>query len=382
MATLSFHRTSAFLLPSSGISVHSFISQPTITKRHSKHVFARLTSEELIPLKVLFGNPENTSPILSPDGNYLAYLAPSDQGVLNIYLRDLKNNAINIDSSSTDNKWDKSQDRLITNDPKRGIRNVAWAYDNKTILYMQDRDGDENFHLYAVDITQPSTDDGTPPSLDLTPGANVKAQNIITNYRFPNEILVGTNERNSKVFDMYRCFYKTGEKYLDTMNPGDVIGWKTEDTSFEIRCARVRNEVDSSTTIRVRKSADLIASNDEDTEWRDVFHFPYGEEGGLLDFCPDQKTAYLTSSIGRETTALLKVDIESGETLEEIYSNEKCNVGGVTLDKDSKKIRALTYNYARTVRAISCILIWIIYRCPLQFIRHMYHRNVYFTTRS
>jgi hypothetical protein len=181
---------------------------------------------------------------------------------------------------------------------------------------------------------------------------------------------------------MYRCFYKTGEKYLDTMNPGDVIGWKTEDTSFEIRCARVRNEVDSSTTIRVRKSADLIASNEEDTEWRDVFYFPYGEEGGLLDFCPDQKTAYLTSSIGRETTALLKVDIESGETLEEIYSNEKCNVGGVTLDKDSKKIRALTYNYARTVRAISCILIWIIYRCPLQFNRHMYHRNVYFMTRS
>jgi hypothetical protein len=90
----------------------------------------------------------------------------------------------------------------------------------------------------------------------------------------------------------------------------------------------------------------------DDFQWKDVFHFPYGEEGGLLDFLPDGKTAYLTSSLGRETTALLKVDVTTGETLEELYNNDKCNVGGVTLDKETKEIRALTYNYARTVSAM------------------------------
>lgn len=304
----------------------------------------RTSSEELIPLKILFGNPENTSPLLSPDGKYLAYLAPSPLGVMNIYIRDLAHTTITQDTAA----WDKSQDRMITNEPKRGIRSAAWAYDNTTIFYMQDFDGDENFHLFAVNVTQLSADGEIPPARDLTPGTNVKAQNIITNYRYPYELLVGTNERNPKVFDMYRCFYHTGEKYLDTLNPGDVIGWKTEDTTFQIRAATVRNEADSSTTIRLRKSADLLAKEDE-TEWKDVFHFPYGEEGGLIDFCPDQKTAYLTSSLERETTALLKVDVDTGETLEEIYSNEKCNVGGVTLDKDSKALRALSYNYARTV---------------------------------
>jgi len=98
-------------------------------------------------------------------------------------------------------------------------------------------------------------------------------------------------------------------------------------------------------------------SSDDDFQWKDVFHFPYGEEGGLLDFLPDGKTAYLTSSLGRETTALLKVDVTTGETLEELYSNDKCNVGGVTLDKETKEIRALTYNYARTV--------WYIMMCAL-----------------
>jgi hypothetical protein len=347
LAALPFHAV-AFILPSLQLDLRDAIRYSATKNRPLTHLQERTTSEEIIPLKTLFGNPENTSPLLSPDGKYLAYLAPSDAGVLNIYVRDL--DGVAIDSNDGESSWDKSRDRLITNEPKRGIRSVAWAYDNTTILFMQDVDGNEDFHLYAVDITQPSGEDGTPPARDLTPGENVKAQNIITNYRYPNEILVGTNERNSKVFDMYRCFYKTGEKYLDTINPGDVIGWKTEDTSFEIRAATVRNSVDSSTTIRVRKSADIIGSDEETTEWRDVFHFPYGEEGGLLDFCPDQTTAYLTSSLGRETTALLKADVGSGEILNEIYSNDQCNVGGVTLDKNTKEIRALTYNYARTVR--------------------------------
>ncbi len=223
---------------------------------------------------------------------------------------------------------------------------------------MQDDDGDENFHLFAVDnaITEEDEEDIIPTARDLTPGKDVKAQNIFTNYRYPDQILVGTNQRNPKVFDMYRCFYKTGELILDTINPGDVIGWKVEDESFEVRAATVRNSADSSTTVRIRSKAGSIDDNgddvsEEDTEWRDVFHYPYGEEGGLINFCPDHgKTGYITSSLGRETTALLKVDMTTGETLEEIYSNEKANVGGITLQRDTKELRAITYNYARTER--------------------------------
>ncbi len=273
---------------------------------------------------------------------------------MNIFIRDLQ-----IDSSNVPDE--KKYDRMITNEPKRAIRSVAWAYDSQTVLYMNDFDGDENFHLFAVDATfTPNGESGEfPTPRDLTPGENIKAQTILLNYRYPDEILIGTNGRNPKVFDMYRCFYKTGELILDTINPGDVIGWKVEDESFEVRGAVARNEVDSSSTVRIRKSADLINSDfgSNDTEWRDVFHFPYGEEGGLLSFCPDNgKTGYITSSLGRETTALLKVDLETGETIEEIFSNDKCNVGGVTLDKDTKEVRAITYNYARTVSEKSLFL--------------------------
>ena len=41
-------------------------------------------SIELIPRKVLLGNPVKTSPQISPDGSRMAYLAPVDD-VLNIW---------------------------------------------------------------------------------------------------------------------------------------------------------------------------------------------------------------------------------------------------------------------------------------------------------
>lgn len=61
---------------------------------------------ELIPLKILFGNPEKTSPNVSPDGKSLAYLAPSeDKDVLNVFVR-------SVDSDNA---------RMVTKDELRGI---------------------------------------------------------------------------------------------------------------------------------------------------------------------------------------------------------------------------------------------------------------------
>ena len=306
----------------------------TSTMRHpgSSKLFARTTSEEIIPRDVLFGNPTNTAPKLSPDGKYLAYLAPSTTDkVLNIFVRE-----------TSDENNDNA--RMVTNDSSRGIRQYRWAQDGHTILYLQDFEGNENFHLWAIDATTINTiDDSDALARDLTPGENVKASNLITNKRFPDELLVATNERDPTCFDMYRIQYKTGEKTLDTQNPGDVLGWGSEDTSFEVREALVKNQADSSQTIRVR--------DDEKSEWRDLITLPYGENGNLVDFCNDNgKSCWMTSSLGRETTALLKVDLQTGETLETISSNDKCDVGGVVLDQDTKELKSVIYNYARTER--------------------------------
>ena len=88
-----------------------------------------------IPLETLFGNPERTAPRLSPDGTRLAYLAPED-GVLNIWMGPV------------------GEDRFepVTRDRDRGIRSYFWGHDNRSLFYVQDTGGDENWHLFRVDL--------------------------------------------------------------------------------------------------------------------------------------------------------------------------------------------------------------------------------------
>ena len=282
---------------------------------------AATPSSDVIPRDVLFGNPEYASPSISPDGKLLSYLRPNADGVLNIWCKTLG----------------KSDDRIVTADTYRGIRSAFWAEDSKTLMYMQDTGGDENFHLWAIDATNPSS-----VAKDLTPFPGAKAQNVVTNKRFPNTVKVACNQRNPSAFDMYAVDLATGELTLDTENPGDVLGWGCYDETFEVREAIAMNPADSSTTVRVRDGAS--------SEWRELVTFPYGEDGNMVDFSQDGKSALVLSSIGRETTALLRMDVASGKVLEEIASNEKANVGGIMLDDDTKAVRAVSFNYARTER--------------------------------
>ena len=106
----------------------------------------------LIPREVLLGNPVKASPRISPDGTRLSYLAPSDKGVLNVWVRTIG----------------KTDDIQVTNDTHRGIRIHFWAEDGKHLMYLQDLNGDENFHVYSVDLE-------TKVVRDLTPFQGIKA---------------------------------------------------------------------------------------------------------------------------------------------------------------------------------------------------------------
>src|SRR5580704_5013649 len=123
---------------------------------------------DLIPRSVLFGNPERTSPQISPDGSALAWIAPRD-GVLNLW----------VAPAGGEPGVDWAAARPLTEDTDRGIRAFAWARDGRHVLYVQDVGGDENWRLYDVD----------PESLerrDLTPFEGIHATIIGTSKRRPD----------------------------------------------------------------------------------------------------------------------------------------------------------------------------------------------------
>jgi len=270
---------------------------------------------ELIPREALFGNPTRTGPRISPDGKMLTYIAPSKEGVLNVWLKTIG----------------RDDDRMITNDTHRGIRASFWAEDCRHVLYMQDVGGDENWHLYSADISGGVV-------RDLTPFQGIRAEGLMTDRKFPNEVMIGLNLRDRSLFDLYRIDLTTGAVILDTENPGDVGGWTT-DPDFKVRGAVASNQADGSTTLRVRDS--------KDSPWRDIMTWPFGEEGGPVDFTADGKALYVISTLGSDTTRLVKVDAATGRELETLAADPKSDLADAMGNSDTHTIQAVMFEYLK-----------------------------------
>ncbi len=276
---------------------------------------ATAQSVPLIPRDTLFGNPVKASPRISPDGTRLAYLAPSDKNVLNVWVRTIG----------------KDDDTQVTNDTHRGVRIHFWAEDGKHLFYLQDLNGDENFHVYSVNLMSKVV-------RDLTPFQGIRASNIMLDKKFPNEMLVGLNLRDRRVFDMYRVDLASGAITLDTENPGDVLGWVT-DPDFQIRAAQAQNPQNASTIMRIR--------DNREAPWRDLLTLPFGESGGIDDFSADGKSLYVETSVGADTARLVRVDIASGKEMETIAVDPKVDVGGVIIHPDTRRVQAVGFNYLK-----------------------------------
>lgn len=267
----------------------------------------------LIPREVLFGNPERTSPRLSPDGLRLAWLAPDTNNVLQVWVKTIG----------------KDDDRIVTADKKRGIRIFLWAEDNRTLLYLQDSDGDENFHVYGVDLVSGNV-------RDFTPFQGVRASIEAKEAKFPDEVLVSMNARSREVFDVYRLNLQTGALVPDTENPGDVGSWLT-DGEFQVRAAVITTP-DGGTEIRVR---DNVKS-----PWRSWMKVGPAETLGADGFTADGKSLFVQTSIGSDTARVVQRDIATG-TETPIAHSLAVDAGQVMVHPARRIVEAVSFEPAR-----------------------------------
>jgi dipeptidyl aminopeptidase/acylaminoacyl peptidase len=268
----------------------------------------------LISRDILFGNPERTSPALSPDGKRLAWLAPDTNNVLQVWVKTVG----------------KDDDKIITADKKRGIRQHFWAKDNRNLLYLQDSDGDENFHAYGVDLDSGNV-------RDYTPFQGVRAQVTDLNPDFPNDVLLELNLRDRALFDVYRLNLKNGALELDTQNPGDVAGWGA-DAQFRVRSAQIATP-EGGTEIRVRA--------DQQSPWKTFLKVGPEEILEALEFTQDGQSLYLRSSIGRDTAAVVEKNVADGKEKVLAVSDE-VDAGNVVIHPRLHVVEAVSFSPGRT----------------------------------
>ncbi|QQS30729.1 MAG: S9 family peptidase [Sphingobacteriales bacterium] len=260
-----------------------------------------------IPLRDFFRNPEKMAFKISPDGNFISFMAPFESR-MNIFVQPVKG----------------GETKRITSETDRNISSYFWA-NNQTLMYFKDNGGDENFHLFTVDT------DGR-NNRDVTPFGDVVAKLVDELPEKDEEVLIALNKRIPEIFDVYRLNTTTGELSMAAENPGNIALWLT-DHNGQIRVAVASDGVNQH----------ILYRETENEPFKNILTTNFRQSMSPQMFTPDNKFLYAVSNIGRDKSALIIFDIDNGKEVEQIYAHPDVDVASVIYSFKQKKLLGASF---------------------------------------
>ena len=304
----------------------------------------------LIPRTVLFGNPDRARAALSPDGKQVSYLAASAAGAAG---------GGASGGTSVLNVWVAPADKLaaarvVTKDTRRGIRSYHWAHTSAHILYSQDQDGDENWHIYCTAIATGATIDLTPyssiPGPDGKPliGRDGKvmrpsARLVALDPSAPTTALVAINNRDPRLHDLYRVDITSGNGTRIMEAPENTVEWVV-DNSLTPRYAITFSDDGGQVWLKPDgkswATAETVSPEDAMTT-------------GPIGFTADNTTMYVQDSRGRDTAALCAIDLVdkgAGKSAKPaiLAQDQTADLADVLVHPETRKVQAASFNRLRT----------------------------------
>ena len=263
-----------------------------------------------IPLEDFFKNPEKSGFQLSPEGNYISYMKPWEEGNrrMNIYVKSMSSN-------------DEFQ---LTYEKDRGIYGYFWLNESR-IAYVKDEGGDENIHIYAIDI------DGK-NEIDLTPFENIKAGIIDDLEDDKNLMIIQLNKRDARIYDVYRLDVNTGKLDMIAENPGNISSWMT-DNEGKIRIAITTDGVNSS----------MLYRKDESSEFKEILKTNFKESVSPLFFTFDNKELYVSSNRHGDKSSIYKFDLDKGIETDLVFEHKEVDVYNLMKSKKRKIITGVSF---------------------------------------
>ncbi len=275
---------------------------------------AAAAAAPLIERSKLFGNPSRSGASLSPNGEWLSWLAPRD-GVMNIWVAPVA---------------DLAAAKPLTASKDRPIRQSFWSPDSGMVMYVQDKGGDENFLLYGIDIASGL-------ERTLTPFEKTRVQVINVSPLIKDRILVGLNNRDARWHDVHSLELKTGT--LTEIMRGDGYAGFLADANLAIRMA-LRPNADG--------GYDFFTVNNNTVEEKPIASTTLEDSlttqpGG---FTTDGKTLYWIDSRGRNTAALIAQDVATGKT-RVIGESSRADISNAMSNPKTGEIEAYAVTYLR-----------------------------------
>ena len=252
-----------------------------------------------------FKKPEQSSFQFSPDGNYFSFRQRDENGKSHVYVKNTDTDKIN----------------LAIEEGEDLIRGYGWA-NNSRLIYLKDKGGDENYHIYASNI------DGK-NSMDLTPFDGVKANfsNLLKDQR--DFVIVDLNKNNPEIFEPYKLNIVTGEltqlyKNEDASNP---ISGYTFDKDGNLK-GYTQQEGATNYSLYYRLGENEPFKKMLTTTWQDNFYI-----AGFDYASGNPHQAYVISNLESNTDELILYDFETNKEIKKVFSNPTFDVGGMSRSK-------------------------------------------------
>ncbi len=266
-------------------------------------------------LQDFFGKPERSFFRLSPDGKSLGFMQPYE-----------RRQNLHMVLLPPDGKTpDFSKAKRLTAETERDIAAFFWKGNNH-ILYVKDFGGDENFHVVSVDVRSGKIK-------DLTPYPKIRASVVDDLPDDPDHLLVQLNKRDPKVFDVYRINVETGDSRLVAQNPGNITSWLT-DHAGRVLVATTTDGVNSSI---------LYRASDKDS-FKTVLTTDFRTSVEPLFFTFDNKSLYALSNRGRDKSALVVLDPDSGKESKPIFEHPDVDLDGASYSRKRKVLTHVSFN--------------------------------------
>ncbi len=269
---------------------------------------------DVIPRAALFGDPKRVQARISPDGQWISWLA-CREGTLNVWLAPVED----LDAA-----------RPLTREGEPGVTQHHWAWDSQAILFPKAVGESDNDHLHVVSIRGGE-------SRDLTPmPADARAVLVGLSPKRPGVALVGMNTRDARLFDLYEITIGTGERRLVAENPG-FSAWIADQQLTPRLALR-----------RAQGGGAILARHEEDT-WTDVLEFDADDAfaHSALSFDTEGDRVFMTDSRGRDTAALVALNPDTLETTV-LAEDDRADINHVLIHPATGAPLAYGVEHART----------------------------------
>jgi dipeptidyl aminopeptidase/acylaminoacyl peptidase len=282
------------------------------------------TQPPLIDRELFFGDPEISGAQISPDGKFIAFIKPL-KGTRNVWVK------------RTEEPFDAA--KPVTADKSRPINQYFWSRDGKYILFVQDKAGDENYNVYAVNpADSPAAGEDVPAARNLTDAKGIRAAIYAVPRSEPDAMYVGLNDRDKAWHDLYKVKISTGERTLMRQNTERITGW-VFDLKDQLRLAT-----------RAAENGDTEVMRVDDKGFTKVYSCNVFESCGPVQYHKDGQRLYLETNKGTgiDLTQLeLFNPITGKEEIVESDPLKRVDFGGATFSEVSDELIATTYNDER-----------------------------------